>query len=214
MIRFSFVKSILIALIGSAVLANSAFAARDDEDFVRVKANEALAILGNTAFDKATNAVRFREFVEEISDVPRVARFVLGKYARGADPEKLNNFTEAFRTYASGIYESRLGDFGGELFIVTGSQDRNPNDSVVSTTVSGGQLQEPVNVYWRIQTRNGKKQVLDVQVFGIWLALHQRNEITAVIANNNGDINAAVDVLKKRNLDADYAAEQAQVPAP
>ncbi len=207
MMRRSMIKRFVLAVIGGLLMANAALAATDDEDFVRIKANEALAILSNDALTHEQKTDCFRDFVEEISDVPRVARFVLGKYARGVDPVKLENFTTVFRQYATGVYESRLGSFGGETLMVTGSKDRKPGDSVVSTVINGGQLAEPLDVNWRIQTRKGKKQVLDVQVFGIWLALHQRNEITSVIANNNGDVDAATSILETRITNADFGQD-------
>ncbi len=201
-------KVIIAAFAAVAVWATPVLAAQQDEDFVRVKANEALAILADDTLGQKAKADRFRSYVDEVTDVPRVARFVLGKYARGADPKQLATFTEVFRQYASSVYESQLGNFGGETLKVLGSKDRKPGDSVVSSVISGGQIEEPLTVYWRIRTRNGQQKVLDVQVLGIWLALQQRNEITSVIANNGGDIGAAIAVLNNKIASQDFDAQE------
>ncbi|MDQ7019082.1 MAG: ABC transporter substrate-binding protein [Robiginitomaculum sp.] len=205
-----FIKILMLATFIGVFMTGAAFAAPQDEAFVQNKANEALAILRDDSLDKAAKTARFAEYVDSVTDVPRVARFVLGKYARGADPEKLATFTQVFREYASGVYESQLGNFGGETLTVLGSQDRKPGDSVVASVISGGQIEEPIKVNWRIRTRNGKQQVLDVQIFGIWLALQQRNEITSVIANHGGDIGAAIDVLREKIAKGDFGKKDAQ----
>ncbi len=205
-----FIKSVILAVFMGLFLTGAALAAPQDEAFVQNKANEALNILRDESLDKAAKTAKFAEYVDSVTDVPRVARFVLGKYARGADPEKLATFTQVFREYASGVYESQLGNFGGETLTVLGSQDRKPGDSVVASVISGGQIEEPIKVNWRIRTRNGKQQVLDVQIFGIWLALQQRNEITSVIANHGGDIGAAIDVLREKIAKGDFGKKDAQ----
>ncbi|PHS28878.1 MAG: toluene tolerance protein [Robiginitomaculum sp.] len=205
-----FIKSIIVAAFFSLLFAGSSIAAPADEAFVQQKANEALAILRDDSLDPAAKTARFADYVDNVTDVPRVARFVLGKYARGADPQKLASFTEVFREYASGVYESQLGNFGGETLKVLGSQDRKPGDSVVTSVISGGKIEEPIKVNWRIRTRNGQQTVLDVQIFGIWLALQQRNEITSVIANHGGDIEAAIDVLREKVAKGNYGEKDAK----
>ena len=208
MMRFFLFRPVLLALALSAMGAALAQAAPDDEAFVREKANEALQILADKSLDHDARSEKFRHFVDEVTDVRRVARFVLGKYARGADKQKLEEFTQVFRRYAQGVYEAQLDNYSGETVTVTGSQDRKPGDSVVSSTISGGNLSEPLEVNWRVLTRHGRKLVLDVQVYGIWLALQQRTEITSVIANHGGSIDAAIAVLKERIANKDFGAAQ------
>lgn len=203
------IKNVIMAFVAATLTAGLAFASPSDEEFVRTKANEALGILNDSALGQEAKTARFHDLVDNVTDVKRISRFVLGKYARGADPKQLKEFTTVFRQYASGVYESQLGNFGGETLKVLGSQDRKPGDSVVASVISGGQLEEPMKVNWRIRTRNGHPLVLDVQVFGIWLALQQRNEITAVIANHNGDIGAAISVLKDKIANRDYGEKSA-----
>ncbi len=204
--RFSKLIPFLLALVLATLGTTTVQAAPDDEAFVREKANEALQILADKSLDHAARSEKFRHFVDEVTDVRRVARFVLGKYARGADKQKLEEFTQVFRTYAQGVYEAQLDNYSGETVTVTGSQDRKPGDSVVTSTISGGQLSDPLDVNWRVLTRHGRKLVLDVQVYGIWLALQQRTEITSVIANHGGSIDAAIDVLKTRIANNDFGA--------
>jgi phospholipid transport system substrate-binding protein len=201
-VKIAFFALLLATLFSSG----TALASPADEAFVQNKASEALSILADKTLDKSAKAARFQGYVDSVTDVPRIARFVLGKYRRGVDPQKLSEFTTVFRQYASGVYEAQLDNFHGETLKVIGSQDRKPGDSVVNSVISGGQIEEPLTVNWRIRSRDGVHKVVDVQVFGIWLALQQRNEITSVIANNGGDINAAIAVLNTKIATGNFGA--------
>ncbi len=204
-------KPIAIAIMVLALpfmMVPNAFAGPDDEAFVTQHANEALAILADKSLSSEARRERFRSFVDEVASVPRIARFVLGKYARNADPQALKTFTQTFRAYATGTYEAQLDNYSGQTITVTGSQDRKPGDSIVTSVITGGDLSEPVDVKWRILTRHGRRYVFDVQVFGIWLALQQRTEITAIIADHGGRIQAAIDALQVRIDNRDFATAE------
>lgn len=193
----------------AAAALMASFAARADdraEAFVAENANEALAILNDSQVPLADKKERFRALVDEIADVPKITRFVLGRYSRGADATELAEFSEVFRRYAIGIYESRLGEYAGETLRVTGSTDRKPGDSVVHTEIAGGAQDDVLPVNWRVLTdETGVSKVVDVEVFGVWLAINQRDEIVSVIQNNRGQLSAATEALRDALSDLDEA---------
>ena len=108
------------------------------EQFVQTEAQAALRTLNNASLSTAQKKVQFRRFVDTVADVPRITRFVLGKYARTVTPQQYASFSVAFREYANQVYESRLGAYSGEGFRVTGSQARSPTDVIVNSQVVGG----------------------------------------------------------------------------
>jgi phospholipid transport system substrate-binding protein len=167
------------------------------EAFVTENANEALRILSDDAVPMEQKKAAFRALVEEVADVPRITRFVLGKFARQIDDQDLAAFSDVFRDYAIGEYERRLGDYAGETLVVTGSTDRRPGDSVVHTQVRGGNQADPLPVNWRVLTAaDGDMRVVDVEVYGVWLAINQRDEIVTIIENNRGRVSAATRLLQ------------------
>ncbi|MBL4596959.1 MAG: ABC transporter substrate-binding protein [Robiginitomaculum sp.] len=169
-----------------------------EEAFVQQQSVAGLAILSNQELDEATRSEQFGTFIDQIVDIRKVSRFALGKYARRLDPKVLTDFQTAFTLYAKGIYQNSLSQYGGETFTITGSIDRKPGDAVVSTMISGGAVEKPLRVRWRVQTKDGVSKVIDLEAFGIWLAVQQRSEITAYIANHNGDVGAATTMLRGR----------------
>jgi phospholipid transport system substrate-binding protein len=133
------------------------------------------------------------------ADVGRITDFVLGKYRRTITPAQYQQFAQVFRAYATNVYESRLGEYGGERFRVTGSTVRRPGDVVVSSVVSGGQMNQPRTVQWRvIKDAAGQWRVVDVQVAGIWLAITQQQDFVATVDNAGGNINVLINQLRSQ----------------
>lgn len=186
------------ALLAVAPTPAFAQAQRDAEaeSFVANEAGRAITILnqgGSTAQKKA----EFRSFVDQVADVPRITRFVLGKYARTVTPDQYNQFAQAFRTYANGVYESRLGQYHGEKLRVTGSTVRVPGDVVVTSQIVGGDVKTPTEVKWRvIRGADGRYKAVDVSVEGVWLAITEQQDFVSTLDNHHGDINALISQLR------------------
>lgn len=182
-------------VVSAAAPAAAQSSARDAsaEAFVQTEANAALNILrsGNVGAEKQ----QFRAFVDRVADVPRVSRFVLGKYARSATPAQMAEFDEVFRAYANGVYESRLGQYGGQGLKVTGSIVRKPGDVVVQSQITGPKAQV---VQWRVVQSGGGWRVVDVNVAGVWLALTQQQDFVSTLDNNRGDINVLIRQLRSQ----------------
>jgi phospholipid transport system substrate-binding protein len=179
-------------------LAQSSVRDAQAEQFVQSESQNALAILGDHDLSIAQKAHDFRAFVDRVGDVPKVTNFVLGKYARVITPDQHARFASVFRDYASSIYEHRLGEYRGETFRVTGSVIRKPGDVIVSSVVSGGHLDKPIPVTWRVLAGAGGWKVVDVQVSGIWLAITEQQDFVSTIDNAHGNIDVLISDLQER----------------
>lgn len=169
------------------------------EQFVQTEAQQVLRVLNNNSLSMAQKKVQFRRFVDQVADVQRITRFVLGKYARTVTPQQYATFSVAFREYANQVYESRLSSYRGEGFRVTGSQARSPTDVVVNSQVVGGAANRQSTVVWRVQrAADGRWRVVDVNVAGVWLAITQQQDFVSTLDNNRGDINVLIAQLQGR----------------
>ncbi len=209
-------RSILAAaalLIAPAAAAQSTDA-EQAETFVQ---NNARAVIDTLQAleegERALEAVReeFRSRIDELADVERITNFVLGRYRRTASQDELEAFRETFREYAISVYETELTNYAGQTLSVTGSVTRRSGDYVVRSQVTGGPEGRTYDVNWRVLEQDGALQVVDVQVFGVWLAQTQREQILSIIGNNRGDVSAATRALNERLNDSD--AETADAPA-
>lgn len=197
------VAALMLTGAGAATVLSGAVpvraqAARDAsaEAFVQREAQHALQILNDRALSLSARKAAFRSFVDQAADVPRVTSFVLGRYRRQLSPDQYAAFAEAFREYANSVYESRLGQYHGEGFRVTGSIVRAPGDVVVTSQVVGGRFNTPAVVDWRVINSGGGWKVVDVEVQGVWLAITQQQDFTSTLANNRGDINVLIGQLR------------------
>jgi phospholipid transport system substrate-binding protein len=194
----------LLATVAAPALATLAPAvahaqpARDAqaEAFVGAQSQRALAILNNRALSQAQKAAQFQSFVDQVADVPRITRFVLGKYASTITPAQQQQFAQVFRAYASNVYETRLDEYKGERFRVTGSATRKPGDVVVTSQVSGGQMRQPQTVRWRVIRGAAGWRVVDVEVLGVWLAITQQQDFVATVDNAGGNLNVLINQLR------------------
>lgn len=158
------------------------------EAFVQQGAREVLAVLNDRSKADAAKRETFRALVNRLVDVPKVTRFVLGKYARSATPDQYQRFANAFRTYAENVYMSRIDEYHGEKVVVTGSLVRKPGDVLVTTQLAGGRSSAPTNIVWRVLGGPAGWKVVDVQVSGVWLAITQQQDFVATIDNAGGKI--------------------------
>lgn len=200
-LRVALLGLALTAPAAGAVLAPAAAHAQGQRDagaeqFVQTEAQRGLSILrggSSTAAEKA----QFRAFVDQAADVPRITEFVLGRYNRTLTPAQKADFARAFRGYANGVYESRLGQYHGQTLKVTGSTARKPGDVVVTSQVVGGGS-TPVRVDWRVIRGGAGWKVVDVNVSGVWLAITEQQDFASTLSNNGGDIQVLINQLRSQ----------------
>jgi phospholipid transport system substrate-binding protein len=166
------------------------------EQYIQVQGQRVLAVLSDRSMSSSDKMRAFRGLVDQIADVPRITRFVLGKYARTATPAQRQQFDPLFRTFAQDIYASRLDEYHGETIKVAGSTVRAPGDVVVNSTVSGGKLDRPEHVGWRVLNGGGGWKIVDVEVSGVWLALPQQQDFVSTIDNAHGDVGVLIAQLQ------------------
>jgi len=191
------VKCILTLVLLAPLIATPALAdpAAEARAFVEDGVDRGIAILEETQPDDPARAERFRAFLGEIVDSRSVALFALGPYRRGADPALLDAYVESFRRYATASYESRLGDYGGQTIAVVNAVARSDKDVLVDGVIRSASGEDLAQVAFRIIRAPDGLRLFDLRVEGIWLAVEQRNQFSAYLGRNNGDIQRLIDYL-------------------
>ena len=183
----------LLSLLPAFAIVHSAQAATPAEAFVSQNVDRGFAILNNRSLSAGARASQFQSFLEGLTDIDRIARFTLGAARRSASPQDIAAFDSAFRAYAIQVYQSRLGQYSGQTLKITGSNERQPGDYVVSTTLldptaKGGR--QPLRVDFRVLSDKGRMVVIDVAVEGIWIAITERDQFSAFLGQHNGSVPA------------------------
>jgi len=185
------VLAITIGLTAAGILPASA--ATPAETFIADNIQKGLVILNDRQLGEADRATQFQQLLLGLVNTKRIASFTLGQYARTAPQADLDEFAAAFQDYSIAVYRSYLGAYAGQTLKVTGSSQRAPDDFIVTTVMvdpNDRSGQRPLEVDFRVRTDSGKPELVDVSVLGIWVALSQRDQFVAFLAQNRGDVKA------------------------
>jgi phospholipid transport system substrate-binding protein len=190
--------AIALVLLLATGAAPPAFAAAslDPAGFIDQMGKRALDVLSNSP-SPAIRQARFRELFREDFDVPRIARFVLGRYWNVASESERGEFQRLFEDYVVFAYSSRLSQYSGERFRVEGSHPEEGAVIVTSEIVRPGE-DRPLKVDWRLVRDRGALKIADVVVDGISMAVTQRSEFAAVIQRNGGQVNGLLTVMREK----------------
>ncbi|HEY4075931.1 MAG TPA: ABC transporter substrate-binding protein [Rhizomicrobium sp.] len=185
---------LLAAGAGISSFALPAWAATPAEDFVANNIHTGFVLLNDHSLDATQRRDRFAAFVLGLTDTKRVALFLLGRYADTASPADIDLYVAAYQDYILAVYQSYFAMYAGQSLRVLDSRERAAQDFVVRTTIVGNAPQMEID--FRVRTDGPKPVLVDMSVAGIWLALAQRDQFLAVLAQNNGDIKALVSHLR------------------
>ncbi len=198
-----------LAVAGAVVMMTTpAFADAKTEAYVQKNASEVLASLNDPSLNAEERTQKFNKYMDEFTDMTAVSNFAIGKYARRFSEEDLAQYRKVFREYALAVYENELDAYRGEEVIVKDSVDRAADDSIVNTVIKR-QDGKDMDVRWRVLTRDGEYQVVDValNLDGnlIWLAIEQRAQFLALLDRTNGSADALIDKIESmtRNLESE-----------
>lgn len=177
--------------VGVGFSAAPAWAANPAETFVTTNIQQGFDILNDAAASVPQRRERFAAFIIGLTDVRRVALFLLGRYAAGAAPADLDAYVASYQDYVLAVYQSYFAQYAGQNLRVIDSRERAPNDYVVRTNIVGSNA-PAMEIDFRVRTDGPKPLLVDMGVAGIWLSLAQRDQFVAVLGQNNGDIKALI----------------------
>ena len=169
--------------------------AQDARGFISRLGTEAIQVLGPSVAP-AQRLARFRELFRNDFDVPGIGQFVLGRYWRTATPEEQKDFLALFQEYIVRAYSTRLAEYGGEPFRVTGSRP-NGAETVVSSEIIRANGSR-IAVDWHLIDHGGRHKIVDVYVGGVSMKVTQRDEFAAVIQRNGGQVGALIAQLRQK----------------
>ncbi|MGI9413952.1 MAG: ABC transporter substrate-binding protein [Hyphomicrobiales bacterium] len=194
--RRGFLKGSGALVVTAAVVPASALAGETVEEFIGRISNQVLTVV-NSAATAGVKKQQFKEMLTAHADIPTIAVFSLGKYARRLNDRDRETYYGLVIDYISHIFALHADGFNGETVTIVGSNKRSDRETLVSSKVRFANGRS-LPVAWRVLTAGGGYKVFDVSVNGIWLAIQQRSEFVSVIQRNNGNIKALLEFLGGR----------------
>jgi phospholipid transport system substrate-binding protein len=166
-----------------------AASSKEAEAFITTLANEALKDLSDKLPEPELEK-RFKSLLDKNFDMPRISRFVLGRYWNGATDKEKQDFQGLFEAYVVRAYSIRFSEYSGETVKVTGSRSDSLENAVVASQITQPDGAPPVHVDWVVRQDSGAFHIADVSVDGVSMVLTQKQEFAAVIERNGGGVTA------------------------
>ena len=128
------------------------------------------------------------------ADVPTIAKYALGRYARTASATQLKDYTKAFSSYFATKYGRRFREFiGGRIEIVKVTKVKKYYSV---NTIAHMPAYEPFEVDFLVSGQSGQPLVFNLIIEGVNMLLVERQEIGALLDRNSGKIDALIIELK------------------
>ncbi|MBT5109653.1 MAG: ABC transporter substrate-binding protein [Rhodospirillaceae bacterium] len=179
----------------------TATASEASSDFVKSLGDQAIKVLTVKDISEGEREHRFRSLLRDGFDVRRIGRFVLGRYARSASAEAIKQYNQLFEDLIVVTYASRFSQYSGQSFdIKRATKPTARGDSIVLSEIVATDGSPPIRVDWQVNNAKGRYKIVDVRVEGVSMSVTQREEFTAVIRQNGGDIEALLDALRKKTV--------------
>ncbi len=173
-------------------------AASDPASFMNDLGTRVLKIINDKVTPEAERKQQFRQLGEQSFDIPKITRFVLGRYWRSANDDEKKKFGDAFETYMLQVYWSRFSSYNGESFKVMGTQDEGNGTILVTTQILRTSGQPPIKVDWSVVKSGDGFKIEDASLEGVSQALTYRDEFGSIIERNGGQVSALTNQLNAR----------------
>ncbi len=194
--RLLFVIFVLGALAATSGTPQGAIAT-DPVAFINNLANETLKVLGERP-PPTERERRFKAILLENFDMPRISRFVLGRYWVGSSDQEKQEFQSLLPDYVARSYSNRFIRYSGETVKVIRSRPAGGDATVVSSQIISSSGAPPIDVDWRVVRTGNDYRITDVIVDGVSLVLTHRQEFAAVIERQGGGISTLNQTLRER----------------
>lgn len=165
--------------------------------FVKDMGDKAFASLSEAGLTEEERAKRFRGLLHDAFDLPRIARFTLGRYWRTASDGEKAEFVELFEKFVVQAYSARFQDLSGKKLNVIQEREVSASQALVlSEILIPGKPSVKIN--WRVRSKDEKHKIVDVMVEGISMSVTQRDEFAAVIRQTGGRVEGLIKALRRK----------------
>ena len=183
-----------LLLTTSAVLAAASFPGlawaqtwkSDPSEFVSHFAQVGIVEVLEAKISAAEKAQRFRTLFKELFDIPSIARFVVGRAWKAAQPADQDRFFKTFEDVIVYTWARRFSEYNGQTLKVESTAPDGDDGPLVNSRIVGKSSTDSFAVAWRLRKRDDGLRVVDVIVEGVSMAITYRQEYASIMAQQGG----------------------------
>ena len=168
------------------------------KEFIQELVNDAISQLS----DKSVQQEEKVKFIENLAishvDVKGLSLYTLGEIRKTTDKQRIERYQIVFEKYFLKSLTSRLTDYSSSDFIVTDSDQKSSNYTIVSSKVKPTNGDPEIKIDWRVYTKNPDKPLIrDLIVEGLSLARTQKEEFSSILNSNNNNVDILISKLEE-----------------
>ncbi len=149
--------------------------------------NKSFAILKDSSKSLDIKVKESEALISENMDLEWMAKFVLGKYRRGLQPNQLMQFTQLYSVYVVKSYSSGVKNFKNQQIKVKSQQPLNKEEYVVKTALLRQNL-DPLQIDYLVRVLpSGHMKIFDVVTEGVSLINSHQAEFANILSAKSFD---------------------------
>ena len=191
--------SLILLISLSSMQQAEAAAAPEPASYITNLGNQVLDLFKDTRRADRERERQFRQIADDAFDIPKIARFILGRYWATASEAERQQFVNAFEEYMVRVYWSYFSQYHAESIAVLAQRDLGASGVRVTTQIIRPAGRGPVKVDWTITAQGDTYKIIDVSIGGVSQALTYREEFSSIMSRNgSGGLSALTDELRRK----------------
>lgn len=138
----------------------------------------------------------FHDRFKEDLDITAIGRQVSGVYWRKASKKDQAEFLEVFLDFTTKSWADKFNLYTGQKINFSGIKPAKSNQFFV---VSEVQNNPPAEVLWRLKKVGNTYKITDIIIEGVSMVASYRNEYTAFLHKNEGQLSALTNELRAKS---------------
>lgn len=163
--------------------------------FVDQFATQLVSIVNGPQDDAAKKAA-LGPVIDRNVDVPKIARFCLGRFWTTATPAQQTQYVTIFHQVLLNSINGNLGKYRGVTYTLQGETAQGAN-TLVGTVINRPNAPS-ANVQWVVDSSSGAPKVVDVVPEGTSLRLTSRSDYASYLSRHGNDISALLSALQQQ----------------
>jgi phospholipid transport system substrate-binding protein len=175
--------------------AAPASAAQGPTALVTTVGTQGIQALGGNTTERLA---RLSQLFQSDFDIPGIGLFALGRYRSMATPQETQEFFRLYPAFTVRAFNSRLDEFRGAPFRVTGKRKIGGGVTVISSEIAPNGSR--VQFDWHL-TKSGpgrEYRISDVTIGGVSMRIALRDQFASWIQSNGGRFDALLAVMRQQ----------------
>ncbi|UTW54208.1 phospholipid-binding protein MlaC [Kordiimonas sp. SCSIO 12610] len=143
--------------------------------FIEGLSDETIAIWSDTNMTAQERSSAFRGIFEDATDIELLAKGMLGRHYRSASSDLRKSYMAAMTNYIIFEFDKRMSQIGFKKLAVTGTTPASgKRGHLFVRTEVDREDGAPLLADWRVRKKNGKFQIVNLEIEGINLLITNR----------------------------------------